>query len=183
MSKWLRRYAIASRQKHRAHSKKQFLSFEMAKTVGITFKAEKGVLPHEVTSTLCFLAKKNIRCTALGYYDGKTVPDTLIGIPLVVMFSNQDVNWYGRPISGGALSFLQEKFDIVIDFCRDAKTYPYPLQFVVSTVQASMLVGGVFYAHCPYDLIVDAQQVCDTKGYVEQVNHYISSISSPQGGR
>jgi len=56
----------------------------------------------------------------------------------------------------------------------------YPLQYIVSTVQASLIIGGMQYARCPYDLIIDAQQVCSLAEYVEQIKHYLSIINNPQ---
>lgn len=178
MRNWFRRYAIASRKKRLVRIKR-FHSFDTAKTVGIAFKVEQGVVPPEVFSMQSFLRKKNVRCSAIGYCDSKTLPDELKNISSVEVFTRQDLNWYGRPVAENVNKFLQETYDIVVDLCRDTEGYPYPLKYIVSTVQASMIIGGVLYPRCPYDLIVDAQQVCDTSGYVEQVRHYISIINNP----
>ncbi|MDR2814811.1 MAG: hypothetical protein LBB79_09210 [Prevotellaceae bacterium] len=179
MSNWFRKYAIVSRKKRLVRDKR-FHSFDTAKTVGIVFKVEGGMVPPEIFSMRSFLLKKKIRCSAIGYCDSKTLPEELSHIASVELFTKQDLNWYGRPIAESINQFLQGSYDIVIDFCRDEERYPYPLKYIVSTVQASMIIGGVLYPRCPYDLVVDAQQVCDTGGYVKQVKHYISIINNPQ---
>jgi hypothetical protein len=147
--------------------------------VGIVFRVEEGVVPPEVFSMQKFLLKKKVQCSAIGYCDGKALPEELKNISSLEIFTRQDLNWYGRPVAENVNKFLQKAYDIVIDFCRETEGYPYPLKYIVSTVQASMIIGGVLYPRCPYDLIVDAQQVCDTGGYVEQVRHYISIINNP----
>jgi hypothetical protein len=179
MRNWFRKYAIVSRKKRLVRNK-QFYSFDTAKTVGVAFKVEEGVVPPEVFSIRNFLLKRKIRCSTIGYCDSKTLPDELKNISSIELFTRTDLNWYGRPVAENVNKFLQGSYDIVIDFCREAEKYPYPLKYIVSTVQASMIIGGVLYPRCPYDLIVDAQQVCDTSGYIEQVRHYISIINRPQ---
>ncbi|MDR1415907.1 MAG: hypothetical protein LBJ57_00645 [Prevotellaceae bacterium] len=180
MRNWFRKYAIVSRKKRLVRSKR-FHSFDTAKTVGIVFKVEEGVVPPEVFLMRKFLLNKKVKCTAIGYCDSKALPEELAkSKSSLELFTRQDLNWYGRPVAENVNRFLQGTYDIIIDFCREAEGYPYPLKYIVSTVQASMIIGGVLYPRCPYDLIVDAQQVCDTSGYVEQVRHYISIINNPQ---
>lgn len=179
MRNWFRKYAIVSRKKRLVRNKR-FHSFDTAKTVGIVFKVDEGMVPPEVFSTQKFLLRKSIQCSAIGYCDSKTLPEELSRQKHIELFTKQDLNWYGRPIAENVNKFLQRSYDIVIDLCRDEEKYPYPLKYIVSTVQASMLIGGVLYPRCPYDLVVDAQQVCDTGGYMEQVKHYISIINHPQ---
>jgi hypothetical protein len=179
MRNWFRKYAIVSRKKRLVRDKR-FHSFDTAKTVGIVFKVEEGMIPPEVFSVRKFLLKKNIQCSVVGYCDSKALPEELSHITSLDLFTKQELNWYGRPIAENVNKFLQNSYDIVIDLCRDEERYPYPLKYIVSTVQASMIIGGVLYPRCPYDLVVDAQQVCDTSGYVAQVKHYISIINNPQ---
>ena len=178
VAQWFRRYAIRSRKK-RLIRNKRFHSFDTAKTVGLVFKVTKDVVPPEVLSTMSFLLKKkNVNCTVIGYCDSKTLPETIVNSSLMAVFTKKELNWYGRPVSDDVKHFLQQGYDIVIDFCREADVYP--LQYIVSAVQASLIIGGVQYAHCPYDLIVDAQQVCSLEQYVEQIKHYLSIINNPQ---
>jgi len=179
ISQWFMRYAIVSKQKRLVRNKR-FHSFDTAKTVGLVFKLDKdakAVLP-EVLSTRKFLIKKGIECSAIGYYDGKVLPESIAGNSSISIFTKKELNWYGRPISGDVDRFLQQGYDIVIDFCREAEVFP--VQYVVSSVQTSMIIGGVQYAHCPYDLIIDAQLQCSLSGYVEQIKHYLSIINNPQ---
>jgi hypothetical protein len=177
MAQWFRRYAIVSKQKRLVRNKR-FHSFETAKTVGLVFKVEKNALPPEVLSTMKFLTNKRINCSLIGYYDGEVLPESIINSSQMSVFTKKELSWYGRPIADDVTRFLQSGYDIVIDFCRQPEVYP--IQYIVSTVQASMIIGGVLYAHCPYDLIIDAQQICTPEKYVEQIKHYLSIINNPQ---
>ncbi len=177
VAQWFRRYAIASRQKHLVRNKR-FHSFDTAKTVGLVFKLDKDVIPPVVLSTMKYLMGKGIKCFAIGYYDVKILPENIINTSTISVFCKKDLNWYDRPIVDDVDRFLQQGYDIVIDLCREAEVFP--LQYIVSSVQASMVIGGVQYARCPYDLIIDAQKVCTLDGYVEQIKHYLSIINNPQ---
>jgi len=106
------------------------------------------------------------------------LPANIINTSMVSVFTKKELNWYGRPVTEDVNQFLHRGYDIVIDFCRQPGVYP--IQYIVSTVHASMIIGGVLYAHCPYDLIIDAQQVCTPEQYVEQIKHYLSTINNPQ---
>lgn len=177
VAQWFRKYAISSRQKHLVRNKR-FHSFDTAKTVGLVFKLSKDEIPPVVLATMKFLMKKGINSSAIGYYDAKMLPENIISTSSIAFFCKKDLNWYDRPIADDVERFLQQGYDIVIDFCREAEVYP--LQYIASSVQASMIIGGVQYPHCPYDLIIDAQQVCTLDGYAEQIKHYLSIINNPQ---
>ncbi len=174
---WFRRHAITSRRKRLVRSK-HFHSFDTAKTVGLVFKVEKGAVPPEVMSTMKYLTRKNVNCSMIGYCDEKILPEGIVSTSSASIFCKKDLSWYGKPISEEVNRFLQQNYDIVIDFCREVNVYP--VQYIVSTVRASMIIGGVQYAHCPYDLIIDAQKVCTLDGYVEQIKHYLSIINNPK---
>ena len=176
---WFRRCAIAGRKKHLVRNKR-FHSFDTARTVGLVFKLDKdaNALLPEVLSTMKFLMKKGVDCLAIGYYDGKVLPESIMSTSSISIFTKNELNWYGRPVSDDVDRFLHRGYDIVIDFCREAEIFP--VQYVVSSVQTSMIIGGVQYARCPYDLIIDAQQQCTLRGYVEQIKHYLSIINNPQ---
>ena len=179
MAQWFRKYTIARKLKYLVRNK-HFHSFDTAKTVGLVFKLRKdaaAVLP-EVLSTIKFLTKKGIECAAVGYYDDVVLPERLMSVSSASIFTKKELNWYGRPVSEEVDRFLHRGYDIVIDFCREAEIFP--VQYIVSSVQTSMIIGGVLYAHCPYDLIIDAQQRCTLGGYVEQIKHYLSTINNPQ---
>lgn len=176
MKQWFRRHAITSKQKRLARNKR-FHSFDTAKKVGLVFTADQEV-PGEVVAMMKFLKGRGVSCSLLGYHDGKKLPEKLSQFSDAVIFTGKDLGWYGRPQAEGVTRFLQNAYDIVIDFCRQGDVYP--IQYVVSTVQASMIIGGVQYARCPYDVIVDAQQQSTQGGYVEQIKHYLSIFNNPQ---
>ncbi|MDR2937649.1 MAG: hypothetical protein LBU92_01755 [Prevotellaceae bacterium] len=177
VAQWFRQHALASKQRRLVRNKR-FHSFDTAKTVGLVFKMEKNVVPPEVLSTVKFLKEKGITCFSIGYYDEKELPEGFLGTASVSVFCKKDLSWYGRPASDDVNRFLQQDYDIVIDLCREADVFP--VQYVVSATHASMTIGGVQYARCPYDLIIDAQKSCSLDGYVEQIKHYLSIINNPQ---
>ena len=177
IAQWFRRRAVANRQKHLVRNKR-IHSFDTAKTVGLVFKMDKDTLPPEVLSTMRFLIGKGITCSSIGYYSGNVLPDSVIATSSISLFTKAELSWYGRPISDDVDRFLQQHYDIVIDFCREAEVYP--VQYIVSSVQAAMVIGGVQYRDCPYDLIIDAQKVGTLEDYVEQIKHYLSVFNNPQ---
>jgi hypothetical protein len=157
--------------------KKQFHSFDTARTVGVLFLFEKTNVPKEVQNFLTFLKHNQQLYFALGYYDHRENPINFMATNRVAVFNKSCLNWYNRPMADSVEAFLHQSYDIVIDLCRDNVA---SLQYVAQCANAATLIGGHFYEGCPYDLIVDAQKTCDLPGYIEQVKHYLAIITQPQ---
>lgn len=158
-----------------AAADKRFYSFDTARRVGVLFLMERSTLPKEVQGLLEDLKQKRLFYFALGYYDHSQSPDNFISTNRVAVFNRSDMNWYGKPIADSVESFVHQGFDIVIDLCRERVP---PLEYAAKCADAATLIGGHFYEGCPYDLIVDAQKTCDTAGYIEQVQRYLTIITT-----
>jgi hypothetical protein len=172
----LRKRAVAGNKKRHAHDR-QYHSLATAKTLGIVFKMNSGAVPKEVLRFAKYCATEHRqRCSLIGYCDAAELPPTFVGNAQCMVFTNKALSWYGRPVSEDVDRFLKNRYDIVLDCCREPNVYP--LQYVVASAQAAMLVGGTLYPGCPYDLIIDAQQTCTLAEFLEQVRHYLSTIQT-----
>jgi hypothetical protein len=87
-------------------------------------------------------------------------------------FTQQDLNWSLRPVSG-VEKFLREDFDILIDFSGGNVV---PLNFILKESHAKMKVGmrgSRAERYC--DFIIDMGNQFGVAKFVEQLNSYLSN--------
>ncbi|MGL4956251.1 MAG: DUF6913 domain-containing protein [Bacteroidales bacterium] len=172
---WLRSRAIKVKQRKNPRNK-QFMSFDKSKTALIVFDAQEKNMEKTLLSLRAFLQGKNISASFIGFCDNNTLPTfNLQGAPITV-FNRKDLNWYGCLMD--KLSVLSQNYDILIDICR--KEHVYPLHYIVSVIPARMTIGRTAYPNNSYDMIIDLPKEATTQEYMDQVNHYLSTINQPQ---
>lgn len=150
---------------------KGFFNFNTAKTVGILFAYDHSII-QVVEDLKEFLAKKNIQCKALAYYSGKEVPVALIDNPYIRYFGKHEVNWYGKCLSAEANVFINQVYDILIDF--SIATTPV-LHYLRMLSLAKMKTGRLSYPGHPYDFVLSAGSA-NPKLFADELKHYLLTI-------
>jgi len=147
-----------------------------ARSIGIIWDASD---PEEFTILSRFHQKmheKNIDIKILGYFPGKHLPDRCTAIRYLTCLKNQDINFFYRPVAREANSFINTRFDILIDI--NFKQV-FPLQYISSLSMAGFKVG-IFengFEDSPYDLMIDLNKNTDIDTYLTQVVHYLEMIN------
>ena len=170
VKKWVAKRSLRKSMKTRKRSK-GFFNFNTAKTVGIIFVYDPAVL-QAVEELKLFLSAKNIQCKALAYYSGKEVPAILVDHPYIRYFGKQEINWYGKCLSAEANVFLNQHFDILIDFTTTNISFMHHLPLLS---MAKMKVGRRAYPNHPYDFIL-ADGNAMPNFFVEELKHYLLTI-------
>jgi len=170
IKKWAFKRSLRKSMKARKRSK-GFFNFNTAKTVGIIFVYDPAVL-QAVEDLKLFLLTKDIQCKALAYYSGKEVPEKLVDNPYIRYFGKQDINWYGKCLSAEANVFINQDFDILIDFTTINISFMHRLSLLSL---AKMKVGRHSYPDHPYDFIL-ADGNALPNFFVEELKHYLLTI-------
>jgi hypothetical protein len=170
IKKWAVKRSLRKSMKMRKRSK-GFFNFNTAKTVGIIFVYDLSVL-QAVEELRSFLQAKNIQCKALAYYSGKDVPSKLVDNPYIRYFGKQEVNWYGKCLSAEANVFINQNFDILIDFTTTNISFMHQLRLLSL---AKMKVGRRSYPDHPYDFILSDGNAMPNF-FVEELKHYLLTI-------
>lgn len=122
-----------------------------ARTIGIAFNlTDQGTL-DEVLSLMDSFEELNIRAYALAYFDAKETPQYFSMHTRVDIIDKSRVNWYGKPESTVADSFMAKEFDILIDFNFHESL---PMRWIATLSKARFKVGALNYFSNPFDLIV-----------------------------
>jgi hypothetical protein len=148
-----------------------------AKTIGLVWDAAN---PDEflILSRFCQkMAEKNIEIKIIGYYSGKELPDKLTAIRYLTCLRKEDLNITYRPASQEANTFINTRFDILIDInFRDL----FPLRYI-SYLSAAGFKVGIFDSereNSPFDLMMDFNKTTDINTYLNEVIHYLELINN-----
>ncbi|MDR0296227.1 MAG: hypothetical protein LBH91_08680 [Prevotellaceae bacterium] len=150
---------------------KGFFNFNTAKTVGIIFVYDHLVF-QAVEELKTFLSAKNIQCKALACYLDKEIPSKLVGNPYIRYFNKHEVNWYCKCLSAEANVFINQNFDILIDF--SITNIPI-MRYLPLLSLAKMKVGRYSYPGHPYDFIL-SNGSAKPDLFVEELKHYLLTI-------
>lgn len=148
-----------------------------ARSVGIVWDASN---PDEFTVLSQFHQKmndRNIEVKILGYFPGKHLPDRCTAIRYLTCLKSQDINFFYRPVAQEASSFINTRFDILIDINFRQL---FPLQYISSLSMAGFKVG-IFdngFETPPYDLMMELDKSTDINTYLTQVIYYLEMINT-----
>src|SRR4030043_1471026 len=86
-----------------------------AKSVGIIYNATNAVSFEIIRDFTKILMQKKIEVSILGYVNSKKLIDHYLYRKGFDFFSQNDLNWYYRPVSAVTEEFIRKPFDILID--------------------------------------------------------------------
>ena len=154
----------------RAH---QVFNLDEAKRVTILFdgtEAEDVLLVKRFVSEL---SKGKEVVSALGYVNVEDRSFEHMSSLHFDYFSNQELNWYGKPQGMVVENFLKEDYDILIDLSLKEH---YPLTYMTVASPAKFKVGRYRADIDVYDLMINHKQKPDLKGLIHELNHYLRLI-------
>jgi hypothetical protein len=88
-------------------------------------------------------------------------------------FSNEELNWYGKPQGMVIDNFLKEDFDILIDLTL---TKFYPLTYLAVASPSKFKVGRTRTDVDVFDLTIDHSKDQGLEALIEQITHYLNRI-------
>jgi hypothetical protein len=88
-------------------------------------------------------------------------------------FSNEDLNWYGKPQGMIIDNFLKEEYDILIDLTL---TKFYPLTYMVVASPAKFKVGRYRADVGVFDLSIDNSKNQSLEALIKETTHYLNRI-------
>jgi hypothetical protein len=92
------------------------------------------------------------------------------------LFTRKDLNWLGFPSSGNVETFIQTKFDLLINVVTETC---YPLEVITALSVASFKIGWDLEKSGFYDLSVDVTLQPDSLYLAEQIIHYLKKFAHP----
>ena len=162
----------------KAHKKQKrdasFQNYLTAKNIGVIFNASQQETYETAKKYIQILSnKEGIKVNALGFVNSKEVLDFYKKTNNFDYFSRKNLNWYGKPNNPNTQTFLQTKFDMLIDL---SLVEDYPIQYIVALSKASFKVGCVKTNQDFYDFMIDLGDKSNLKFFIEQLERYLGMI-------
>jgi len=150
------------------HVKKESISFEAAKKIGILFDATDIANYSVVRKFEAEYKKKNKSVELFGFINSKN-PNAALYFKF---FSRKDINWFYKPKSGLVDDFMNRKFDILINaYIEESK----PLLYISTLSKASLRVGLYFPEYTDAsDMMVTIKNESNLDNFFLEINQYLN---------
>ena len=111
--------------------------------------------------------------SALGYVNEKDKSFEHMSTLHFDFFSNDELNWYGKPQGMVIENFLKEDYDILIDL--SLKEF-YPLTYLAVASPAKFKVGRCRDDVNVFDLTIDNTNNTSLESLIKEIIHYLNRI-------
>jgi len=163
----LKRSNVETKREHRV------FNLEKAQRITILFD---GTLPKDIKLVKKFvskLSKGKEMVSVLGYVNEKDKSFEHMSSLHFDFFSNQELNWYGKPEGVVIENFLKEDYDILIDL---SLMKFYPLTYLTVASPAKFKVGRHREDLNVFDLTIDDKRESNLENLINEVHHYLNLI-------
>ncbi|MFT7612085.1 MAG: hypothetical protein ACI9J3_001034 [Parvicellaceae bacterium] len=153
----------------------QSCNWDTAKHIAIIYKIDDERSLKHVKWYIKEVKKKygQRHMIALGYSDEKVAPAFVSHGLESDFFLKKDLNWFGKPSAKAVDNFVEQPFDLLIDF-TDYDCVP--LRFVLEKSKAKFKVGKYAKSNEPYYDLLIAIENEDLNHYMELIDKYIGMI-------
>lgn len=167
----LKRSNIERKRKH------QVFNLDDAKRITILFDGTKPEDIKKVKHLVSKLSKGKELVSVLGFVNEKDKSFEHMSSLHFDFFSNQELNWYGKPQGMIIENFLKEDYDILIDLTL--KEF-YPLSFMAVASPAKFKVGRTRNDINVFDLSIETNEKTNLSSLINDIHHYLKLIKPMQ---
>jgi len=155
----------------------QYINLFHIRTIGIVWDASRPEDFSILTRFHQLMAEQNKDVRILGFYPGKELPDRYTAIRYFNCMKRDEVNFFYCPVIPDAESFINTKFDLLIDINFSNH---FPLLYASCLSQAVLKVGlaGEEPESSHFDLMISMTGPVSMEKYLEQVLYYLEMINS-----
>lgn len=145
-----------------------------AKRIGVLFTGEDDATLKAVSRFIEQMRKEGKSIRSMGYVPREKVAETLRTSSGLEFFTQTDLNWYFRPQSRHAVSFIEEPFDLLIDL-RMKRRMPIP--YMVALSMAKFKVGCYHEAdNGLHDLMIRVEEGMGMEELIDHLRHYLEMV-------
>ena len=152
---------------------RQVFNLEGANRITILFDGTKPKDVQRVKTFVNVLSKGKELVSALGYVNEKDKSFEHMSTLHFDFFSNNELNWYGKPQGMVVENFLQEEYDILIDL--SLKEF-YPLTYMAVASPSKFKVGRYREDVNVFDLTIDNKKDRSLDALIKEITHYLNRI-------
>jgi len=163
-----------SLKKYKHFREKQMISLEQVRTMSIVCQITDKNSYTEIYDMFSKLHSPKRTIWLMGYIDESSVPYYCLQQLSADFFSKKQLNWYGKPNFVQFEDFVNKDFDILIDFSKNDLP---PLQYILSTSNAKLIVGANKYAQNLYDFFIHDETEPNHLQLLKIIHDYLHKLT------
>jgi hypothetical protein len=173
--KWIVHFLI-NREIRRNIRVKRHLDFDKVRSVGIVFLLEDENRFNQLNRLVKGLIAKGKEVKMLGYFPGKIVPNFFIQKLKIDLITKKDINLFGLPKSEKAKVFIQNEFDILIDFTAEEVLIA---DYICGISRAHFKVGRYREEMVRvFDFMIKTTETMDYDTFIKATIDYLSILNT-----
>jgi len=147
-----------------------------AKTIGILYSFSDEEEYKIVNNYIKKWQDGNKKVRSIGFYSNKKTPYYFVQKLSCDLITTKNINWYGKPTSKFIESFINEPFDILINFSLKNN---FTLQYISGLSQSGLKVGLFDSKNTDYyDLMFQIKDITDLNEYIHQILYYLTTLNN-----
>jgi len=163
-----------SLEKNKPFREKQMASLEQVRAMGIICQITDENSYKEIYDLFSKLHSPKRTVWLMSYIDENRVPYYCLQQLSADFFSKKQLNWYGKPDFIQFYDFTNKNFDILIDFSRNDLP---PLQYLLSTSNAKLIIGANSYAQDLYDVFIHDEAEPNHLRFLKIIHNYLHKLT------
>lgn len=173
LKKHISNYVINNNLSSNSRRKTNILfSFSNTKRIGIIFNGSKKNNNIIIKESIKYFYKLNINCEAIGFVNKKKMYEHNLTSLNIDFFNKSDCNILGIPNSNNIKSFINNKFDLLINISDESHfTYDY----IVTKSKSKLKIGHSNNKY--YDLVIKTEKI-STAELIKEIIYYLELINS-----
>lgn len=154
-----------------------YSNFSGINSIGIVWDASKNTEFQSLARFHQRMSERNIDVKIVGYYEGKNLPDQYTAIRYLTCIRKTELNYFYIPESTDIKSFIDKKFDIIIDVNFEKL---FSLVYITDLSMASFKVGLFEAEEVPprFDLMMEMKKPVNVDNYLSHAIQYLEMIRS-----
>ena len=170
----IKRYILRKKIAERMHpADRVVMSLDKANNVGMVCEITDEDSYKAIFRIFSGLQQKGKNVHLIGYINEKFVPFYCLQQLSADYFCNKQLNWYGEPNMVQVQDFINEEFDILLDFNY---RYHVPVDFILSTSAARFVIGSCKEYADVYDLLLQTE-IGNYTQFINSVSVYTRKLS------
>ncbi|MFC2101376.1 DUF6913 domain-containing protein [Bacteroidota bacterium] len=165
---------LLRKQLRTVYRNRSMVNLAHAKRIGILYSLISPSDYKDVESFVMLLQKEHKEVKALGYVQDKEMVSQFLPKLSYDFFSQQELNWYHKPMNTRVNDFISTEYDLLIDLTREDDL---PLKFIAGLSRARCKVGKFSEKNNSYyDLMIKADPSISVSEFIKQIQHYLTII-------
>lgn len=169
--------SILKKRITRTKRKVFYSNISLVKNIGIVWDASRTEEFASITKFYQKMHERNIDVKILGYFQGKDLPNQYTAIRYLTIIRKQELNFFYIPVSNESNTFINNRFDILIDINFNKV---FTLYYISAQSKAAFKVG-LFDAQqneSPFDLMMEIKNPVNVDDYLNHIIKYLEMINS-----